>query len=196
MWSDQEKKNIYASVFPYFDSQKFVEKKDIKNILRAWQELLSEDYNDAQIIQAFREYVKRKPDFPAPSDLLQILEPQRQEVSEGAYIAASKLVERLETQWAGSYWPSIKPESYERALQIKKRYEGSQESFTPIENRSKKVLAKTESLEVWENPRANSEGQKYTQDLVDDLRGEKPDANPAQGLINNLAGVKKVLKNT
>lgn len=106
-WSDAEKKQIAAVVWPMVEMQKaYGRKADAKLIMRGWQAMLSDKYNADQICYALKKYaLEYGDDFPSPKNLNDILNPPKPKVTESQFIAAQKAQER-------NGYPQFSPEAY------------------------------------------------------------------------------------
>ena len=87
---------IGALAYPLLEMQKAYGRKfDIALVLKGWEMLLADKYNGEQICYALKEYaLNHGNDFPAPKDLIDILNPQEPLVSDAEFVAAQKKHER------------------------------------------------------------------------------------------------------
>lgn len=77
-----------------FEMQRtYGETLDMKIRGRAWERKLGAKFSVNQIIMAVEKYTDRHSDFPTPSDIINILDPVKPEISKAEYIAAKKWLE-------------------------------------------------------------------------------------------------------
>lgn len=63
---------------------------DMKIRGRAWERKLGAKFSVNQIIMAVEKYTDRHSDFPTPSDIINILDPVKPEISRAEYITAKE----------------------------------------------------------------------------------------------------------
>lgn len=77
-----------------FEMQRtYGENLDMKIRGRAWERKLGAKFSVNQIIMAVEKYTDRNSDFPTPSDIINILDPVKPEISKAEYITAKKWLE-------------------------------------------------------------------------------------------------------
>lgn len=77
-----------------FEMQRtYGETLDMKIRGRAWERKLGSKFTVNQIIAAVEKYTDRKSDFPTPSDIINILAPEKPEISRAEYVNAKKWLE-------------------------------------------------------------------------------------------------------
>lgn len=90
-WTADEKKAIAAVLVEAFEMQRtYGETLDMKIRGRAWERKLGAKFSVNQIIMAIEKYTDRHSDFPTPSDIINILAPEKPEISKAEYIAAKE----------------------------------------------------------------------------------------------------------
>lgn len=93
-WSQVDRKKIASSVYPLIEMQKaYGRQLDLELIMKGWQAVLS-DYSADHVCYALKVYMKKSSDFPAPADLIKILEPEEPKITESQYVQACKQQER------------------------------------------------------------------------------------------------------
>lgn len=94
-WSPEQKRQLASVCFPLIQMQKqYGRNMDEKIIMQGWEIKLSKRFTIEQIIFAVDKYTDRNDDFPTPSDIINILDPEPAEISRAEYIEAKKWLER------------------------------------------------------------------------------------------------------
>jgi hypothetical protein len=94
-WSIEEKKKLAVVVYEHVEMQKAYGRTiDAKVIMRAWQRKFINRFTIDQIIYALDKYSDKRDDFPSPSNIIEILEPQAPVITEAQFVEAQKWQER------------------------------------------------------------------------------------------------------
>ena len=94
-WTADEKRAIAAITFPLIEMQKQYGKQlNAKLLMQGWEIKFGGRFSIEQLLYALNIYTDKHSDFPAPSDLIAILEPEPPKVTESEFIAAQKWQER------------------------------------------------------------------------------------------------------
>lgn len=94
-WDIEEKKKLALVVMEHVEMQKAYGRViDAKTIMRAWQRKFINRFTVDQIIYALDKYSDKHDDFPSPSNIIDILEPEQPKVTEAAFIEAQKWQEK------------------------------------------------------------------------------------------------------
>ena len=77
MWTPEDKIELFNTVTILVEMQKgFGEKINIKTKLKGWQMILEENYAVKDILKACQVYMLEREDFPAPANLIKIMDNQ------------------------------------------------------------------------------------------------------------------------
>lgn len=94
-WTDDEKRALAAVTFPLIEMQKaYGRQMNAKLIMQGWQIKFAGRFSIEQLLYALDKYTDRHDDFPSPSNLIDILEPEEPRVTEAQFIAAQKWQDR------------------------------------------------------------------------------------------------------
>lgn len=94
-WATDEKKALAAVAFPLIEMQKqYGRKMDPKLVMQGWEIKFAGRFTIEQILYALDRYTDEHSDFPAPSDIVNILEPKEPEITTAQYIAAQDYQKR------------------------------------------------------------------------------------------------------
>lgn len=118
-WSPEQKRKLAAVCFPLINMQKqYGRNMDEKIIMQGWEIKLSRRFTIEQIIFAVDKYTDRKDDFPTPSDIINILDPEPAEISKTEYIEAKKWLERNGYNEFSDQYDTVK--NFEKQERIKR----------------------------------------------------------------------------
>lgn len=82
-------------MFPLLEIQKtFGKVYDAKFLLQGWELLLASRFTGKQVAEALIQYAQNNSDFPAPANIIEILQPTVKKISEREYHQAIKDYER------------------------------------------------------------------------------------------------------
>lgn len=88
-WTVDEKKALAAVTFPMIEMQKqYGRKMDPKLVMQGWEIKFAGRFTIEQILYALDRYTDQSSDFPAPADIVNILEPKEPEITTAQYVAA------------------------------------------------------------------------------------------------------------
>lgn len=94
-WTDDEKRALAAVTFPLIEMQKVYGRKlDAKLIMQGWQIKFAGRFSVAQLLYALDKYTDKHDDFPSPSNLIEILEPEEPKITETQFIEAQNWQKR------------------------------------------------------------------------------------------------------
>jgi len=129
-WKADEKRALAAVTFPLIEMQKqYGRIMDPRLVMQGWEIKFAGRYAIEQLLYALNKYTDKRSDFPAPADLIAILEPEEPKVTVAEYVAAQKWQEN-------NGYPR-----YSNAYDTVKRYEAQQrEARQTVESIRKDVL--------------------------------------------------------
>lgn len=96
-WSREDKARIACIVFPLIELYKakaYSREFDAKLALEAWEAKLSHRFTADAVLYALDVYTDKKDDFPFPSSIISILEPEPPRITTAQYIQAQRDQER------------------------------------------------------------------------------------------------------
>jgi len=94
-WTNQEKIRLAAVTFPLIEMQKqYGQKMDPKLVMQGWEIKFAHRYTVDQLLFALDKYSDLNSDFPAPSDIVKVLNPEKPKITEAQFVAAQKWQER------------------------------------------------------------------------------------------------------
>jgi len=80
---------IAGVVMPLIEMQKaYGRNLDMKIVLRGWEMVMADNYTGKQVVDALQVYIKRNSDFPAPADLIKIIDPPKRKITFQEYYHA------------------------------------------------------------------------------------------------------------
>lgn len=90
-WTIEEKRALAAVTFPLIEMQKqYGREMNAPMVMKGWEIKFAGRFTIEQILYALDKYSDKKSDFPAPADLISILEPEEPKVTVAEYVAAQK----------------------------------------------------------------------------------------------------------
>lgn len=105
-WSDDDKKKIFEAFSVAMAIQNSYGREiDAKATLKAWEFVMAAEYTANQVVSAIHAHIKQSSAFPAPADLIKIINPPERKITQAEYIAA------LEYQKNNGY-PNFSYEKY------------------------------------------------------------------------------------
>lgn len=106
-WSLEDKKEITKVFAVLATIQKTYGKEiHVKEVLQAWEFVLSEKYTAGQVVAAMRAYMERSSDMPTPADLIAIINPPTPRITAAEFIHA-KEQHKLEGYPSHGYYGGI-----------------------------------------------------------------------------------------
>lgn len=90
-WSLEDKREITKVFAVLATIQKTYGKEiHVKEVLQAWEFVLSEKYTAGQVIAAMRAYMERSSDMPTPADLIAVIDPPKPKITQAEFIHAKE----------------------------------------------------------------------------------------------------------
>lgn len=94
-WTVEEKKALAAVTFPLIEIQKpYGREMNAKLVMQRWEIKFAGRFTIEQLLFALDRYTDKHDDFPSPSNIIEILEPEEPRVTTAEFIAAQKWQER------------------------------------------------------------------------------------------------------
>ena len=90
-WTNDEIRKLASVLFPRIEMQKqYGRSIDPKLVMRGWQVKMAHRFSVDQILFALDVYTETHSDLPAPSDIIQILNPEPPQISDAEYVQAQR----------------------------------------------------------------------------------------------------------
>ena len=84
-WSIDDKRKIVEAYAILTYSLKSYGEDNVKERLRAWEAIMSDDYTADQVCAAMVAYAKKATDIPTPADLIKIINPPEHKITYAEY---------------------------------------------------------------------------------------------------------------